>query len=1035
MLTGLNAFWSKVKPVRWTVVVLWALGLTVTVLQLVLPQQVGRLTNLFAAPVQAASWAVINWAIAWLVGAQIGIAGLNFFRGRLMDRTRQRLIRESTMQMYRRVIRFDPEFFRDHDAELINSRALEDTRTVVTFWFDLLLRMPLTIGSLLVFGAFMVHTNWFFAVCLIPLCCLSGYFMLFDKRIQAVNRGSKKAWDGVRLQAKEYVGSIEEIRPNNAFGYGLRLLDRAFDGYHEKMDRVSRLRCLFNVGDPIILTIQDSALYWIGAALCLLTLKSASPFGPVSWGDVMKFMLAAGLFKKPVSDLSALILDWRMNSITIDGVQEYENLPVAFAETEAGGRPFEPRKGIAYRAAELVSASGVRILNQITMEIREGEHVAFVGPAGCGKSTAIRLLFKGSRASRGEVVLRDLKIEDVSMGALARETGVVQQNSYLLNSTVRNNLLLGLRRPSARTLRDAEGEIDVETLPEVKTLDELDHELIKVIQAVGLDADILRKALDAPLPSTGREGALVRQLDHIRQRLSATLSGELASALIRFDRAAYLRQGTLRDNLLFGLRINGVITEEALFERTGLERCLQQAGLLEPLWRAGLQRMRRDGRVASSLVRRTEELEDLLKMAAPVRLDGQVPHQHLLSGAGTKPGVRSALLKAALDLDAKLAAEWSGQPDLEKRVVALRAALRERAERDGGKCEDFLTPGRIEGLSLREMLLLGRVDEGVFRAPENVDRLIGDCLAELGLYSETLSFGLEYLVGENGRFLSGGQRQKVAIARALVKRPTLLLLDEATSALDELSQKRIVELIKTEYRDRTVVSISHRLSTIQDCHQIFVFDRGSLVQQGTFTELAAQPGLFQLLLDQQDAGGAPAAAPAKSGPAPAGPAGDELRHQLAQCALFASLRTNQIELLQRVARVVRCKAQTVLFRRGEPGDELFVVLSGQIEFFVEESPATGESRVTVQGQAGPGDAFGEIAVFSGGTRTLSARAITETRLGVIQRDSLVQVLESSPTMAMSLLQTLARRITRVRDERYGITSANRVADKPSDPKP
>jgi ABC-type multidrug transport system fused ATPase/permease subunit len=1035
MLTGLIAFWSKVKSVRWTVVVLWALGLTVTALQLVLPQQVGLLTNLFTAPVQAASWATINGAIAWLVGAQIGIAGFNYFRGRLMDRTRQRLVREATMQMYRRLIRFDPDFFRDHDAELINSRALDDTRTVATFWFDLLLKMPLTIGSLLVFGVYMVRTNWFFAVCLIPLCGLSGYFLLFDKRIQAVNRGSKKAWDSIRLQAKEYVGSIEEIRPNNAFGYGLRLLDRAFDGYHDVMERVSRLRCLFNAGDPIILTIQDSALYWIGAALCLLTLKSASPFGAVTWGDVMKFMLAAGLFKKPVSDLSAVILDWRMNSITIDGVREYENLPVAFAETEAEGAAFGPRKGIAYRAAELVSASGVRILNQITMEIRDGEHVAFVGPAGCGKSTAIRLLFKGSRASRGEVVLRDLKIEDVSMGALARETGVVQQNSYLLNSTVRNNLLLGLRRPSARTLRDAEGEIDLETLPEVKTLAELDRELIKVIQAVGLDADILRKALDAPLPPAGREGALIRQLGQIRQRLNEKLSGDLASAVVRFDRAAYLRQGTLRDNLLFGLRINGVETEKSLLERAGLERGLEQAGLLEPLWRAGLQRIRSDGRLAATLVRRTEELEDLLKMAAPARRDDQVPHRHLATGEVTKPGVRSALLKAALEIDATLAAEWSGLPDLEKRVVALRAVLREQAGRDGGTCEDFLTSGRIDGLSLREMLLLGRVDEGVFRAPEKVDRLIGECLAELGLWSETLSFGLEYLVGENGRFLSGGQRQKVAIARTLLKRPTLLLLDEATSALDELSQKRIVDLINTEYRDKTVVSISHRLSTIKDCHRIFVFDRGSLVQQGTFAELAAQPGLFHLLLDQQGTRGAPAAAPAKSGAATAGPAGDELRHQLAQCALFASLNADQIEVLQRLARVVRCTGETVLFRRGEPGDELFIVLSGRIEFFVEESSATGEAKVTVQGQAGPGDAFGEIAVFSGETRTLSARAITETQLGVIKRDSLVQVLESSPAMAMSLLQTLARRITRVRDERYGITSSNRVAENPSGPKP
>jgi ATP-binding cassette subfamily B protein len=254
----------------------------------------------------------------------------------------------------------------------------------------------------------------------------------------------------------------------------------------------------------------------------------------------------------------------------------------------------------------------------------------------------------------------------------------------------------------------------------------------------------------------------------------------------------------------------------------------------------------------------------------------------------------------------------------------------------------------------------------------------------------------------------------------LLKRPSLLLLDEATSALDELSQKRIVELIKTEYRNKIVISISHRLSTIKYSHRIFVFDRGALVQQGTYAELAGQPGLFRLLLDQQEGGGAAAIGVAsKVGVGPASFDGEDLKHQLAQCALFASLKADQIELLTRVARMVRCDANTILFRRGEAGDELFVVLSGRVEFFVEETLATGEQRAAVEGEAGPGEAFGEIAVFSGETRTLSARARAESRLCLIRRDSLVRVLESSPAMAVSLLQTLARRITRVREERYG----------------
>jgi ABC-type multidrug transport system fused ATPase/permease subunit len=1014
------AFWKKVKTSSRAVVLLWLMGLAVTVLQLVLPEQVGRLTNLFQEQARGVSWSQINRALAWLVGSQVLIALFNYFRGRLMDRFRDRLIRDATLQMYRRVIRSDADFFRNHDASSINSRVLDDMRSAVTFWFDLLLKMPLMIGSILVYGAFMVYTNWFFALCLIPLCFLSGYFLIFDKRMQAVNRASHSAWDNVRVQAKEYVGSVEEIRPNNAFGYGLRLLDRAFQRYHGVMDEVSRLRCLFNVASPIVTTIQDSALYWIGAALCLLTLKSASLFGPVTWGDVMKFMLVAGLFKRPVGDLSAVLLDWRMSSSTLEGVQEFENLPVAFPETDLPSPNLRPGNGIGYHRADVVAASGTRILNQITLQIGEGEHVAFVGPAGCGKSTAIRLLFKGNQSSGGEVILRDLKVDEVSLDTLAREAGVVQQNPFLLNSTLRDNLLLGLRRPSQRTLQDQGGEVDIEPLPDVKTLEDLDRELLSVVRAVGLESDVLRKALDAPVPPRSREGALLRQLAQVRQRLNEKLTGEPAQAVIRFERKTYLNQGTLRDNLLFGLRAKADPAADAQLEKIRLPACLEQAGLLESLLQVGLSRIRADARLAATLTQRTQELEDLLKLEDHGGGNGP-GHGSLGLVAGTaKPALRSALLKAALDVDARLGAQLAGAPDFEARVVAARMVLREQAGSDGGEYEDFLTPGRIEGLSLRELLLLGRVDEGVFRAPEKIDLIIQECLAELGLLSDALSLGLDYQVGENGRLLSGGQRQKVAIARILLKRPTLLLLDEATSALDELSQKRIVELIRTEYRNKIVVSISHRLSTIKDSHRIFVFDRGSLVQQGTYAELAEQAGLFRLLLDQQEAGAAPAiVAAAKAGAAAPSPDGEDWKHQLARCALFASLKADQIEILARVAKVVRCDAESILFRRGDAGGELFVVLSGRVEFFVEETLPTGERRVTVEGEAGPGDAFGEIAVFSGEARTLGARARAESRLCLIQREALLKVLESSPAMAMALLQTLAKRITRVREERFG----------------
>ena len=131
---------------------------------------------------------------------------------------------------------------------------------------------------------------------------------------------------------------------------------------------------------------------------------------------------------------------------------------------------------------------------------------------------------------------------------------------------------------------------------------------------------------------------------------------------------------------------------------------------------------------------------------------------------------------------------------------------------------------------------------------------------------------------------------------------------------------------------------------------------------------------------------------------------------------MASLKAEQLEILARVAREVRCGPEEVLFRRGDAGEDLFVILGGRVEFFVEEAAGEGPA---VLDESGPGEAFGEIAVFSGAPRTLGARTRTDVRLALIPRAALLRVLEASPAMAAALLQTLARRIARVRDERYG----------------
>jgi ATP-binding cassette subfamily B protein len=124
-------------------------------------------------------------------------------------------------------------------------------------------------------------------------------------------------------------------------------------------------------------------------------------------------------------------------------------------------------------------------------------------------------------------------------------------------------------------------------------------------------------------------------------------------------------------------------------------------------------------------------------------------------------------------------------------------------------------------------------------------------LAQIDGFIRMSPHGYETEVGERGLKLSGGEKQRVAIARTILKAPPILLLDEATSALDSHTEREIQDALQLVAKNRTTLVIAHRLSTIVSADQIIVLDNGVIVERGTHHELLLQGGLYASMWNRQ----------------------------------------------------------------------------------------------------------------------------------------------------------------------------------------
>ena len=150
--------------------------------------------------------------------------------------------------------------------------------------------------------------------------------------------------------------------------------------------------------------------------------------------------------------------------------------------------------------------------------------------------------------------------------------------------------------------------------------------------------------------------------------------------------------------------------------------------------------------------------------------------------------------------------------------------------------------------TIKNNLTLG-LEQDSIPSDKKIKEVLNMCCCD---FVNEMPFGLDSILEENGANLSGGQKQKLAIARALLRNPQVLILDEATSALDTIAERRIQTALNQFYPEMTMIIIAHRLSTVKECNDILVMNHGTLMEKGTHLSLIQNQGQYAELWNKQN---------------------------------------------------------------------------------------------------------------------------------------------------------------------------------------
>lgn len=753
----------------------------------------------------------------------------------------QKILVEIRTELYDHLLQLPLQFYRKMQPGTVIS-AMTAELNGIGFFLGGALSIPIT--SMLTFAVFLG-----FMFTLSPLLAVLSMGVypfelivipLLQKKYNRLNKERIKNTRAMANVVNESISGIHEIHSNASYTLEKKRIGTYIQSLYGLLKRLFFVKYGIKFANNLFQSFGPFILFLVGGYLAI--------HGQFTLGALVAFLSAYEKVYDPWKEMLEYYQGLQDAQVRYRQIMRIFDLQPEHPQLPEGRDIFALEGEIKMKEAGFTVGSGVKLLDRINLDVKPGDQVALVGFSGSGKSTLALLIAQLYDVSSGKVLLDDHDISSLSKADISHSITMIAQHPFIFSGSIRDNLLYG-----ARALYH-----ESEQFPSRE-------KIMQAVRDVGLEDDIARFGLQAIL--TEEQSAMFKEkILHMRQIIGTELRDQFAEEIEFYDVNSFMYYSSIRDNIVCGDSDDRRYSTEKLSKNREFAELIKKTGL-EPLL-LGLGR---------SFAEQTVELlanfsDDEFFFRNTPMLPAEFKEyseliKRLNKGDRIKEKDRQMLLILSLRYIPGRHTIGEVPTDLAKKIMSTRhlflgkiahVSVNENVLASGlniiGRDDccsagaDGFTPYcpslYLSTHSLRDNILFGAVKSGE-KISEKLQTLSYTVFSREGLLDEILDIGLDFDVGSKGDRLSGGQQQKLAIARAFLRDTKILIMDEATASLDNASQTRIQGMLDNNFRgNKTIISVIHRLDLTPSYDKIYVLKNGSIIEQGSYKELMEHKGAF-----------------------------------------------------------------------------------------------------------------------------------------------------------------------------------------------